>query len=256
MHRFQDRTAFITGGAHGIGLATARRLIDEGARVAIADIDDAAMVAAIAEHSGPPGSMITVRCDVTHPATVDDAVDACVRRFGALDVLVHTAGGDRGGAMHALADDSWREALDFNLVGTVRCIRAALPHLVESRFGGTAVVVGSINGLIPLGSFPYSAAKAGLGILVANLAAEHGQQGVRFNVVAPATVRTRVWDDQQDSLRRLTALYPLGRVAEPADIAAAIAFLASDDAAWITGITLPVDGGLLAGRLQPPPGQP
>lgn len=252
MHRFQGRTALVTGGAHGIGLATARRLIDEGARVAIADVDEAAMTAALANHPEPPETMVTVRCDVTDPASVDDAIDECARRFGAIDVLVHTAGGDRGGPAGALDESTWHDLLDFNLVGTVRCLRAALPHLIGSRFGGNAVVIGSVNGLIPLGSYPYSAAKAGLDILIANLAAQHGPRGVRFNLVAPGTVRTRVWDDQPDSLRRMTTLYPLGRVAEPADIAAAVAFLASDDAAWITGITMPVDGGLLTRGLLPP----
>jgi NAD(P)-dependent dehydrogenase (short-subunit alcohol dehydrogenase family) len=251
MHRFQGRTALVTGGAHGIGLATAHRLIDEGARVAIADVDEAAMAQALADHRGPPEAMIGIRCDVTDPVSVDRAVAECVRGLGALDVLVHTAGGESGPS-DDLADDSWQHALDFNLVGTVRCLRAALPHLIASRFGGNAVVIGSVNGLLPLGSYPYSAAKAGLGILIANLAAEHGPRGVRFNLVAPGTVRTRVWDDQPDSLRRMAALYPLGRVAEPADIAAAVAFLASDDAAWITGITLPVDGGLLTRGLLPP----
>jgi NAD(P)-dependent dehydrogenase (short-subunit alcohol dehydrogenase family) len=108
------------------------------------------------------------------------------------------------------------------------------------------VTIGSINGLVAARSEPYSAAKAGLQNLTINLAARYAASGVRFNLIAPATIRTRVWDDQLAELERMTALYPLGRVGTPDDVAAAVAFLASDDAAWITGIILPVDGGLLA----------
>ncbi len=110
--------------------------------------------------------------------------------------------------------------------------------------------ISSVNGLAAFGEVPYSAAKAGLGLLTRNLAVELGPVGIRVNVVAPGTVRTRVWDGQTGGADRLRPLYPLGRVGEPADIAAAVAFLASDDAAWITGVTLPVDGGALAGPAQ------
>ena len=106
-------------------------------------------------------------------------------------------------------------------------------HRIDQRLGRRA-------------SEPYSAAKAGLQNLTLNLAARYGADGVRFNLIAPATIRTRVWDDQAEELERLRPMYPLGRVGTPDDIAAAVAFLASDDAAWITGITLPIDGGLLA----------
>ena len=111
------------------------------------------------------------------------------------------------------------------------------------------MTIGSVNGLAAFGSHPYSAAKGGLEILTKNLAAEYGRRGLRFNLVAPGTIRTRVWDDQPGALDRLTKLYPLGRVGEPDDIAAAVAFLASDDAAWITGTTLPVEGGILTGPM-------
>jgi NAD(P)-dependent dehydrogenase (short-subunit alcohol dehydrogenase family) len=108
-------------------------------------------------------------------------------------------------------------------------------------------VVGSVNGLLPFGDETYSAAKAALVSLVTNLAADWGPAGVRVNLVAPGTIRTRVWDSQPGGADRLRGLYPLGRVGEPADVAAAIAFLASADADWITGVTLPVDGGLSVG---------
>jgi NAD(P)-dependent dehydrogenase (short-subunit alcohol dehydrogenase family) len=245
MRRFDGKAVFITGAAHGIGRATAIRLAQEGARVALADVDlETAQTAA--EAIGDVAW--AVPCDVRQGDSVDAAIAASVERFGRLDVLVATAGGDTPEPPFAETDDAlWQRLVDFNLISVMRCIRAALPHLLASGGGGNVVAIGSVNGLAAFGSYPYSAAKAGLQNLMKNLAAEYGHQGLRFNLVAPGTIRTRVWDTQPGSLDRLKRLYPLGRVGEPEDIAAAVAFLASADAAWITGTTLPVDGGILTG---------
>jgi NAD(P)-dependent dehydrogenase (short-subunit alcohol dehydrogenase family) len=235
----------ITGAGHGIGRACARRLATEGAAVVVADIDEGAASTVTAELVGSGARAMTVACDVTDAASVTDAVGVAAG-FGGVDVLINTAGGDAlAGDPDDPDDEHWARMLDLNLVGVVRCIRAALPQLLAAA-GASVVTIGSINGLVAARSEPYSAAKAGLQNLTLNLAARYGPRGVRFNLVAPATTRTRVWDDQADALERLTSLYPLGRIGTPEDIAAAVAFLASDDAAWITGITLPVDGGLLA----------
>jgi len=194
------------------------------------------------------GAAFAVSCDVTQVDAVDAAIAECVERFGHLDVVVLTAGGDtEEPAFHDAPDALWQQMVDLNLLGTVRCIRSAIPHLLRSEYGGNVVMTGAINGLSAFGSFPYSSAKAGLEILAENLAAEYGHQGLRFNLIAPGTIRTRVWDRQPATLERLTRLDPLGRVGEPDDIAAAIAFLALHDAAWVTGITLPVEGGILTG---------
>lgn len=244
--RFDGRVALVVGGGHGIGRATATRLSAEGASVAVADVDvDAAnLVASECRRRGPA---LAVPCDVTDGGSVASAVDAVTERFGRLDVLAHTAGGDaRHGGFADTGDDTWDRLVDLNLTGVVRCIRAALPHLLAAPTGGSVVTIGSVNGLVPFGSEPYSAAKAGLQNLTANLATQYGRHGVRFNLVAPGTVRTRVWDGRQGDLDRLARQYPLGRVGEPDDIAAAVAFLASDDAAWVTGVVLPVDGGIVA----------
>jgi NAD(P)-dependent dehydrogenase (short-subunit alcohol dehydrogenase family) len=131
----------------------------------------------------------------------------------------------------------------------MRCIRAALPQL-RRRPAAAIVSITSVNGLAAFGEEAYSSAKAGLSLLTRNLAVKLGPEGIRVNTVAPGTVRTRVWDGQSGGADRLRPLYPLGRVGEPSDIAAAVAFLASDDASWITGVTLPVDGGVLAGPAQ------
>jgi meso-butanediol dehydrogenase / (S,S)-butanediol dehydrogenase / diacetyl reductase len=248
MNRFDGRAAFVTGGAHGIGRATVHRLAQEGAAVTVADIDDEAAHRVAGEVTAEGREALAIHCDVTDPELVDAAITASVERFGHLDALVHTAGGDTGEPpFHDAPDDLWHRMIDFNLTGAVRCIRSAIPHLLRSEHGGNVVLIGSVNGLAAFGSYPYSSAKAGLSILTQNLAAEYGRQGLRFNLVAPGTIRTRVWDDQQESLERLTKLYPLGRVGEPEEIAAAVAFLASRDAAWITGVILPVEGGILTG---------
>lgn len=236
------RVALVTGGGHGIGRATVGALRARGAFVAAADLDLAAAEAVAGETDG----VLAVELDVTDRTSVEAATARCVERFGRLDCLIGTVGGDADTPPFAeMSDEHWLAAYDLNLLGAVRCVRAAVPHLGA---GSSVVLVGSVNGLAAWGSEPYSVAKAGLGVLVANLAASLGPQGIRVNLVAPGTIRTRVWD-AQGGPDRLAGMYPLGRVGEPADVANAIAFLASPDAAWITGVTLPVDGGVSAGPI-------
>ncbi|MFE5342264.1 SDR family NAD(P)-dependent oxidoreductase [Isoptericola sp. NPDC056578] len=249
MDRFAGRVALVTGAAHGIGAAVVRRLSAEGATVVLADVDTAAAEeTAVALGPDARGRTLVVPCDLTDPASVDAAAAAAVARWGRLDALVNVAGGalPHADQLDGGTDADWAATVDLNLAGPARVVRAAAPHL--TRPGGAVVLVGSVNGLAAFGGDAYSAAKAGLGVLAKNLAVRLGPDGVRVNVVAPATVRTRVWDDQGGP-DRLAPMYPLGRVGEPEDVAAAVAFLASDDAAWVTGVTLPVDGGVLAGPL-------
>ncbi|SDS36600.1 NAD(P)-dependent dehydrogenase, short-chain alcohol dehydrogenase family [Friedmanniella luteola] len=231
----------VTGAAHGIGRACAGRLAAEGARVVVADLDggEANEVALRLPGDGHRA----VALDVTKPESVDEAFQT-VGGEG-LDVLVNVAGGDtQHGSFEDTGDEVWHQMIQLNLIGVVRCCRAAIPHL-RRRSRAAIVNVGSINAHTSLGSEPYSAAKAGVVSLTTNLALSLGPGHIRVNGVAPGTIRTRVWDDQEGGADRLQPLYPLGRVGEPDDIAAAVAFLASDDAAWITGHTLPVDGGFL-----------
>jgi NAD(P)-dependent dehydrogenase (short-subunit alcohol dehydrogenase family) len=247
--RFDDRVAVVSGGANGIGWATVERLLDEGARVAVLDREPDAAASQLekraARDASTPERTAVLECDVTDPASVDDAVAAVLDRFGRIDVVASVAGGDNA-VDDGLDEEHWNAIVSLNLHGPVRLIRACREALIASK--GSIVMVGSVNGVAAYGEPAYAAAKAGLTLLAKNLAVELGPAGVRINVVAPGTVRTRVWD-HQGGPDALAPLYPLGRVGEPADIAAAIAFLASDDASWITGVTLPVDGGSLAGPL-------
>ncbi|MET9516771.1 SDR family NAD(P)-dependent oxidoreductase [Streptomyces sp. NPDC002994] len=244
--RFEGYGVLVTGAGRGIGEAIARRFADEGARVLVTDVDGARAEKA----AGAIAGARAFACDVGDRASVEAAVAYAVREFGALDVLVNNAYSCAPDAeLFEDADEAvWQRDLDVTLTGVFRCARAALPHLVASG-RGAIVSVGSVNGQQDFGNHAYSAAKAGLASLTRTLAGHAAARGVRVNLVEPGTVRTDAWAGRDGALRRASAHYPLGRVGEPDDIAAAVAFLASRDAAWITGVTLPVDGGLLISNL-------
>ncbi|MFJ8075296.1 SDR family NAD(P)-dependent oxidoreductase [Streptomyces sp. NPDC096176] len=243
MRRFEGYGVLITGAARGIGEATARRLASEGARVLVTDIDAEAAQRTAATIEGAA----SCHCDVGDRASVEAAVACAVERFGTLDVLVNNAFSCSPDTplIEDQPDDAWSRDLDISLTGAFRCARAAMPHLA-AHGRGAIVNIGSVNGEQDFGNHAYSAAKAGLVSLTRTLAGDAAARGVRVNQVTPGTVRTPSWDGRQDSLEVLSGVYPLGRVGEPEDIAAAVAFLASRDASWVTGTTLRVDGGLLA----------
>ncbi|MFE7271638.1 SDR family NAD(P)-dependent oxidoreductase [Streptomyces sp. NPDC057623] len=245
--RFAGYAVLITGAARGIGAATARRFAEEGARVLVTDRDGPEAERTAAELRGRGLVARASACDVTDPAAVEAAVAGAVEAFGSLDVLVNSAASCTPDTplFEDGPDDAWARDLDVTLTGTYRCCRAALPHLAAGGHGAI-VNIGSVNALQDFGNHAYSAAKAGLGSLTRTLAGHAAARGVRVNLVTPGTVRTSAWEGRDADLAAVRPLYPLGRVGEPEDIAAAVAFLASRDAAWITGTTLTVDGGLTA----------
>ncbi|WUH93153.1 SDR family oxidoreductase [Streptomyces sp. NBC_00433] len=246
--RFEDFGVIVTGGARGIGEATARRFAAEGAGVLIADIDQEGAERTAGSIRAAGGRAEACGCDVADRTSVDAAVARAVEAFGTLDVLVNNAYrcGEHRPDFTDEDDEEWRLDLDVTLVGAVRCTRAALPHLAAAPDRRGAVVnIGSVNGISYFGNHSYSAAKAGLMSLTRTLAVHAAPSGVRVNLIAPGTIRTPAWEGKESVLTAAAPLYPLGRIGEPADIAAAVTFLASRDAAWITGVTLPVDGGIL-----------
>ncbi|MBA2810971.1 SDR family oxidoreductase [Streptomyces sp. KM273126] len=247
MKRFDGYGVLITGAARGIGAATARRLGEEGARVLVTDVDLDAAEKTAADLRERGLTAEAYRCDVGDRSSVEAAVAYAVDAFGSLDVLVNSAACCTPDVplFEDGPDEVWARDIDLTLTGAYRCCRAALPHLVASG-RGAIVTIGSVNGIQDFGNHAYSAAKAGLMSLTRTLAGHAAPRGVRVNLVAPGTVRTSAWEGRDTALDAVAPAYPLGRVGEPEDIAAAVAFLASRDAAWITGTTLCVDGGLLA----------
>lgn len=248
MERFGTYGVMITGGARGIGEATARRFAAEGAGVLIADVDGESGARTAAAIRAAGGRAEHAVCDVTDGASVEAAVAQAVGAFGSLDVLVNNAYAcsDHREDFTDERDEDWLRDLDVSLIGAMRCVRAALPHLSKAEDRRGAIVnIGSVNGLSYFGNPSYSAAKAGLVSLTLSLAQQMAPLGVRANLVAPGTIRTPAWAGREATLDAAARAYPLRRVGEPADIAAAVAFLASTDASWITGVTLPVDGGIL-----------
>ena len=248
--RFADKVVVVTGGASGIGKVIAREFAAEDARVVIADVNGAA-AEATADEIGPGG--LAVEVDVS----VEGAVELLFARvdadLGPTDVLVNNAAIAVGDGLLDIDAATWDHEMAVVLRSAFLCTRAALRRMVERR-QGSIVNITSVNGLTALGYEAYSAAKAGLISLTQSTAVEHGRHGIRANAIAPGSIRSPIWEERLEAdphiFERLTKWYPLGRIGEPEDVAHAALFLASDDAAWITGTVLRVDGGLLAGNVR------
>ena len=250
--RFSGSVAIVTGAGSGIGAAIARGLAAEGAAVVLVDRREDRLRRECEAIMSAGGRAEAVALDVRDGERVRELAAGALDRHGAIDVLVNNAAvadGDVGGLV-SLTDEDWDEAVDVTLKGAFLLTRAVLPLMVERR-AGCIVNVASVNGLMHFGNEAYSAAKAGLIQLTRSVAVRYGPDGVRANAVAPGTVRTPAWRERLERdpalLDRLARRYPLRRVGEPEEVAQAVLFLASPQASWITGATLPVDGGLLAG---------
>lgn len=246
-------TALVTGAGSGIGASVAARLAAEGAHVAIVDRDAAraADVAGGIEASG--GRALAVTADVTDELQVASMLETIEAELGSVNLLVNGAYSVIGEDVLATTQSDWNTDIAGTLTSAFLCIRAVLPEMITHR-QGVIVNIASVNGLAAFGVVgAYSAAKAGLISLTKNLAVRYGHFGIRVVAVAPGTVRTRAWDKElardPQVFDRMARLFPLGRVGEPEDVASAIAFLASPEAAWITGTVLRVDGGITAGYL-------
>lgn len=252
MNRFEDRVVVVTGAGSGIGQATAQAFAREGARVVIAEIDAARGEATAAQIRREGGEAECVEADVSRGASVEALFQRARQRYGPVDVLVNNAGAAWGNDILSVDEETWDRNMDVVLKSVYLCCRAALPQMLERR-SGVIVNVSSVNGLLAFSATPYSAAKAGVISLTQNLALQYGAAGVRVNAVCPGTVRTPIMapllERDPGFLDRVARLYPLGRIGQPADIAGPVLFLASAEAAWITGQALVVDGGLTCGSL-------
>lgn len=253
--RFEGKVVAITGGGSGIGKEAAARFVAEGAKVAINGRDLEKLKAA-AMDIDPSGQKVVMSAgDIAKPETGAALVDAAVSKFGKLDVLVNNAGVFNPKPFIELTESDYDWYLDTILKGKFFAAQAAAKAMKDN--GGVIVQTGSMWAIQAIGATPsaaYSAANAGVHAMVRNLAIELAPYNIRINAVAPAVVETPVYntflsDDQvKEVLPTFNSFHPLGRNGQPRDIAEAILFLASEQASWITGTVLPVDGGVTAGR--------
>ena len=249
--KFKDKIVAITGAAGGIGQALCRHFGGEGAVVAA--LDRVESVHAFARTLASEGIKAeSAVADIADEAAVTAAFAALAAKLGPVDILINNAGISHAANLKQTTGASWRKDVDSNLNGTYYCSAAVLAGM-QAKGGGAIVNISSVNGLSTFGDPAYSAAKAGMISLTRSMAVEYGRYNIRVNAICPGTVRTPIWQHRVDRepaiMTKLAKWYPLGRVVEPADVAHAVAFLASDAAAAITGAALPVDCGLTAGNI-------
>ncbi len=254
--RLKDRIAIVTGGGQGIGRAIAEHIAREGGKVVVSDIDLPAARETVEKIHGQGGEAHEVKTDVTRKADVQAMAAEAKKTYGRIDILVNNAGTDKKGAITELSEETWEMLMDLNLKGVFLCTQAVMPAMIEQRYG-RIVNISSMAGKTgePLTS-PYCAAKFGVIGFTQAVALEVGKHNVTINAVCPGPVNTELI---QKSVAQSAAIKgvspeqflqeffvdptPLGRIAEPADVARAVVFLASDEAEFITGSSLNVSGG-------------
>ncbi len=251
--RLSGKVAIVTGGAQGIGRATVEKFHAEGAQVAIFDIDEMRgreLTAQLGAGDRPP---LFVRCDITDEAQIEAATRRTGDHFGTLDILVNNAGVNAYFDAATMTAQEWDGVFAIDLKGAWLCTKHSIPAM--RRAGGGAIVnIASIHAFMTIGGmFPYAAAKAGVVGMTRSLALDLGKDKIRVNAICPGWTRTQLvqeWFDQQPdpaaAEARVGAVHPLGRIGTPADIANLIAFVASDEAVFINGVPLMIDGGLSA----------
>lgn len=252
MNRFNEKTVLVTGAASGIGLAAARRFLDEGARVVMLDIDEAELEEAAA---GLPQDRVLVQVgDTADKQTAVAAVKAAVERFGGLHILVNNAGMATEGDITQTSEEDFERVMAVNVAGYFHMAKAAMPELVKTK--GSIVMTSSVSGLGgDWNLFAYNTSKGAVSNMVRAMAMDAGKDGVRVNAVNPSFTKTGMTEDMVSNpelVAKFRERMPLGAPEDPEGVAAVMAFLASEDARLITGVNLPVDAGLMASNGQPP----
>ncbi|MGR3632430.1 MAG: SDR family NAD(P)-dependent oxidoreductase [Limimaricola soesokkakensis] len=250
--RYKGKTVLVTGAASGIGAATARRFSREGANVVLSDTDSDKLAQVVRDL--PAAHTRTITGDIAKPADCEAMVTTAVENFGGLDILVANAGFAVMGPMEEVSDENFAGVIENNLTGTYRTIKAAWEPLKKSK--GTIIATSSVSGMRgDFGAFAYATSKAGISNLVRSLALDFQRHGIRVNAMAPGFTETGLTADMMNNakfLERMHSRIPMGRNGQPEEIAGVVAFLASEDASFVNGVILPVDGGLTASNGQPP----
>ncbi|KUO94707.1 beta-ketoacyl-ACP reductase [Ferroacidibacillus organovorans] len=250
MTRKDGRVAMVTGSARGIGAATAIRLAADGAAVAVIDLHEKSCQETVEAIRAGGGQAIGIGCDVSQAESVKAAVEQVVSAFGRLDILVNNAGLTRDNLLFKMTDEDWDVVMSVHLRGSFLCSREAQKHMVQNRYG-KIVNLSSTSALGNRGQANYAAAKAGLQGFTKTLAIELGPFNINVNAVAPGFIDTdmtrqtaaRIGLDPEENIRRAIEAIPLRRVGVPSDIANVISFLTSDEASYVTGQVLYVNGG-------------
>lgn len=247
MMRFKDRVVIVTGGASGIGAATVAAFAREGARMVIADMSESGQqMAETMNKQGQPA--LFVKTDVSNEEQVEKMVRDTVAHFGRIDVLFANAGIARDNMIEELSLADWQKTIDINLTGVYLCDKYVIEHFLTAGTPGVIVNCGSIHSFVGKSRVTaYAAAKAGVKLLTQTLVADYGRKGIRINAVSPGYIDTpllrHISPEQKLSL---VELHPQGRLGRPEEVANAVLFLASDDASFINGVSLLVDGGYTA----------
>ncbi len=250
MQRFEGKTVIVTGAGSGIGKATAKRFAEEGATVALLGHSDSVETAV---KEMPGDKCFALKVDVRNSENVKAAIDAVVEKTGQLDVLYNNAGAAEMKPPEEHTDEDWDKVIRTNVDGVFYCSRAAIPHLQKTK--GCIVNTSSVSGIGgDWGMLAYNTSKGGISNFTRALALDLGKRGIRVNAVAPSLTDTKMAKGimaDKEKLAKFQERMPLEAPAEPEDIAAAVSFLASDDARMVTGVILPVDGGVTAANGQP-----
>lgn len=252
MGRVEGKITVVTGGASGIGRASARLLASEGARVVLGDVDERGGEAIAQEIRDAGGTARFQPTDVRSFDGVGALVDSAVEEHGGLDVIVNNVGVAIGGAAGEMSEEDWNAVLDVNLTGVWRGMRHAIPAMLASG-GGSIVNVSSVQSLVGfLGWSGYAASKGGINALTQQAAVEYAPQGIRVNAIIPGTILTGMNEGilrehpDPDSLMALwSSMHPIGRIGQPDEVATAVVYLASDESSFVTGMLLRVDGGMV-----------
>jgi NAD(P)-dependent dehydrogenase (short-subunit alcohol dehydrogenase family) len=247
----KGKVAIVSGAGTGVGKATTKRLFLEGSKVVLIGRDRSRLTKVISELNGKK-NLLAVKADITKEADVINVIEETVSAFDTVDILVNNAGIlNDPTPFHKMTDEQWMSLINTNLIGTFRTTKAVLPIMMEKK-RGSIVNISSLQGIRSILNVPFSVygvTKAGVIMFTRTIAVEYGEYGIRCNCVAPSTIRSPMIEpylQDKQAKKTLESSFPLRRIGDPEDISGAVSYLCSDDAKWITGTVLTVDGGMSA----------